>query len=118
MIEFVFRWDNSAAQFMIQMQSANQTGFCEEIKTVKSLYVLAADSHQLFGQGMTDVDLEDPTITDLPTYKVCTKANTDVFLTEYLTKIHSNKLYSCKKALAQRHDTKLQRCLQRHGLDK
>ena len=103
---------------MVQLQSENQTGFCEEIKTAQSLYILAAGSYQLFGQGMTDIQKQDPSIKGLPNYKICTKANSDTFLNEFLTKINSNKLYSCQKRYSQRHDIRLQGCLRRNGLDK
>jgi hypothetical protein len=101
---------------MVQLQN-NHSGFCKEMKSVKSLYVLAADAHQLFGQGMVDVENLDSTIEGLPTYKICTKADPDMFLTEFLTKIHSNQLFSCKNTYSQRFDIRLQQCLRTHALD-
>ncbi|CAF5187739.1 unnamed protein product, partial [Rotaria magnacalcarata] len=44
-------WDNSAAQFMVQMQTNNSQGFCLRTQKVKSHYILSADSHQFYGQG-------------------------------------------------------------------
>ncbi|CAF1478334.1 unnamed protein product, partial [Adineta steineri] len=45
-------WDNSAAQLMVQMQNNNTNGFCTTLQSVESLYILSADSDQLFGQGL------------------------------------------------------------------
>ncbi|CAF1276630.1 unnamed protein product [Rotaria sordida] len=58
-------WDNSAAQFMVQMQTNNSQGFCLETQTVKSLYILSADSHQFYGQGMIDVETYLPNASGL-----------------------------------------------------
>ena len=103
---------------MIQMQSAGKRGFCTETKTVKSLYILAADAFQLFGQGMIDVDLQKRQVQGLTDYEICTKADSDIFITEILTKINSNELYACQKPYSERFDIRLQKCLMQHGLGK
>jgi hypothetical protein len=105
------RWDNSAAQFMVQMQTNNSQGFCTEIQKVKSLYILSADSHQLYGQGMIDVEGKVQFPDVLVNYSICTQANSEIFLAEFLTKINSEKLYSCARQYNQRFDIKLQRCM-------
>lgn len=103
---------------MVQMQSDLRQGFCKEIKKVESIYILAADSHQLFGQGMTDLNLLDSNLDDLPEYRICTKADSDLFLEEFIRKIHSDKLYSCQSTSRNRVDKRLQRCMQKYGLDR
>lgn len=103
---------------MVQMQSTDKKGFCTETKMVKSLYILAADAFQLFGQGMIDVNLQNRQVHGLTDYEICTKADSDLFITEILTKIHSNELYACQKSYSQRFDIRLQKCLMQNGLGK
>ncbi|CAF1561317.1 unnamed protein product, partial [Adineta steineri] len=91
-------------------------GFCTQMEQVKSLYILSADADQLFGQGINDSGQNGAHIKGLSNYKICTETNSDVFLSEFLSKIQSNQLYSCKKSYENRFDIKLQRCLRNHGL--
>lgn len=109
--ESFHRWDNSAAQFMVQMQTNNSQGFCRHTQKVKSLYVLSADAHQFFGQGMIDVETYLPNVTGLVNYTICTDVNSDIFMSEFLNKISSDKLYSCEPQYNQRFDIKLQQCM-------
>ncbi|CAF2795995.1 unnamed protein product [Rotaria sp. Silwood2] len=104
-------WDNSAAQFMVQTQTNNTQGFCLRTQKVKSLYILSADSHQFYGQGMIDVETYLPNVSGLVDYTICTEANSDIFLSEFLNKISSEKLYSCERQYNQRFDIKLQQCM-------
>ncbi|CAF0732975.1 unnamed protein product [Adineta steineri] len=112
----IFWWDNSAAQLMVQIQNNVSNGFCTQMEQVKSLYILSADADQLFGQGINDSGQNGAHIKGLSNYKICTETNSDVFLSEFLSKIQSNQLYSCKKSYENRFDIKLQRCLRNHGL--
>lgn len=109
--EYFLRWNNSAAQFMIQMQTNNTQGFCRQTKTVQSLYIMSADSHQFYGQGMIDTDMLLPNSNGVVNYTLCTEANSDNFLTEFLTRISSEKLYSCQRQYNQRFDIRLQHCM-------
>ncbi|CAM2729119.1 unnamed protein product [Rotaria socialis] len=104
-------WDNSAAQFMVQMQTNNSQGFCLRTQNVKSLYIMSADSHQFFGQGMINVETRLPNASGLVNYTICTEANSDIFLSEFLNKISSEKLYSCARQYSERFDIKLQQCM-------
>ncbi|CAF4267290.1 unnamed protein product, partial [Rotaria sp. Silwood2] len=101
-------WDNSAAQLMVQMQTNNSQGFCLRTQKVKSLYILSADSHQFYGQGMIDTGTYLPNVSGLANYTICTETNSDIFLSEFLNKISSEKLYSCQRQYYQRFDIKLQ----------
>lgn len=103
---------------MVQMQSVNKRGFCTETKTVKSLYIVAADAFQLFGHGMIDIELQNRQVKGLTDYEICTTADSDIFITEFLTKIHANKLPACQKPYSHRFDIRLQKCLIQHGLGK
>jgi hypothetical protein len=96
---------------MVQMQTNNSQGFCLRTEKVKSLYILSADSHQFYGQGMIDVETYLPNITGLANYTICMEANSDIFLSEFLNKINSEKFYSCERQYNQRFDIKLQRCM-------
>ncbi|CAF4174322.1 unnamed protein product, partial [Adineta steineri] len=111
----IYWWDNSAAQLMVQMQNNNTNGFCTTLQNVQSLYILSADSDQLFGQGLIDFQNTLPNTQGLSNYTICTQANEDTFLTEFLTKISSNNLYSCETAYKNRFDIKLQSCLATYG---
>ncbi|CAF2156475.1 unnamed protein product [Rotaria magnacalcarata] len=104
-------WDNSAAQFMVQMQTNNSQGFCLRTQKVKSHYILSADSHQFYGQGIIDVETFLPNAHGLVNYTICTEANSDIFLAEFLNKISSEKLYSCERQYNHRFDIKLQQCM-------
>jgi hypothetical protein len=44
-------------------------------------------------------------------YTICTEVNSDIFLSEFLNKINSEKLYSCERQYNQRFDIKLQQCM-------
>jgi hypothetical protein len=103
---YFHRWDNSAAQFMVQMQTNNSQGFCRQTQNVQSLYIMSADSHQFYGQGIIGANA-----TGLVNYTICTNASSDIFLAEFLTKIGSEKLYSCQRQYSQRFDIKLQQCM-------
>lgn len=96
---------------MVQMQTNNSQGFCLRTEQVKSLYIMSADSHQFYGQGMIDVERYLSNISGLVNYTICTEANSDIFLSEFLNKISSDKLYSCKRQYHQRFDIKLQQCM-------
>ncbi|CAF1336158.1 unnamed protein product [Adineta steineri] len=111
----IYWWDNSAAQLMVQMQNNNTNGFCTTFQNVQSLYILSADSDQLFGQGLIDFQNTLPNTEGLSNYTICTQANEDTFLTEFLTKISSNNLYSCEATYKNRFDIKLQLCLATYG---
>jgi hypothetical protein len=113
---FLSRWDNSAAQLMVQLQNNISNGFCTNIQKVQSLYILSADADQLFGQGMDNFAQNQTQIEGLSDYKICTATNLNVFLSEFLTKIHSTQLYSCQKSYDNRFDIKLQQCLRTYGL--
>ncbi|CAF3958599.1 unnamed protein product [Adineta steineri] len=104
-------WDNSAAQFMVQMQTNNSQGFCRQTKNVQSLYIMSADAHQFYGQGVIDTDMLLPNASGLVNYTICTQADSSIFLAEFLTKINSEKLYSCQHQYSQRFDIRLQQCM-------
>ena len=101
---------------MVQLQNNITNGFCTTLTKVQSLYVLSADADQLFGQGLTDFEKAQPNIKGLSNYTICTQTDSDVFLTEFLTKISSSKLYSCETIYENRFDLKLQSCLRMYGL--
>ncbi|CAF1409401.1 unnamed protein product [Adineta steineri] len=101
-------WDNSAAQFMVQIQTNNSQGFCRQTKNVQSLYIMSADAHQFYGQGVIDTDMLLPNASGLVNYTICTQADSSIFLAEFLTKINSEKLYSCQHQYSQRFDIRLQ----------
>lgn len=111
----LFRWDNSAAQLMVQMQNNITNGFCTKLQNVQSLYILSASGDQLFGQGLIDFQTSRPYTKGLSNYTICTETNSDLFLTEFLTKIASNKLSSCQETYENRYDLKLQSCLNTYG---
>ncbi|CAF4647658.1 unnamed protein product [Rotaria socialis] len=113
----IYWWDNSAAQLMVQLQNNVTNGFCTAFQNVESLYILSADADQLFGQGLTDFQNTRPNTNGLSNYTICAQTNSDTFLTEFLTKISSDKLYSCEKTYANRFDLKLQSCMSMYGLD-
>ena len=96
---------------MVQMQTNNSQGFCLRTQRVKSLYILSADSHQFYGQGMIDVETYLPNVSGLVNYTICTEANSNIFLLEFLDRISSEKLYSCERQYYQRFDIKLQQCM-------
>ncbi len=100
---------------MIQMQNNLTNGFCTTLQKVQSLYILSADADQLFGQGLIDFENTRPNTRGLSNYTICTQTNSDVFLTEFLTKIASNALDSCQEAYEDRFDLKLQSCLSTYG---
>ncbi len=102
---------------MVQLQNNITNGFCTTFQEVQSLYILSATSDQLFGQGLTDFEQTRPNTRGLSNYTICTQTNSDVFLTEFLTKLSSNELYSCGQAYQNRFDIKLQSCLRTYGLD-
>ncbi|CAF4115325.1 unnamed protein product, partial [Adineta steineri] len=104
-------WDNSAAQFMVQMQTNNSQGFCRQTKNVQSLYIMSADAHQFYGQGVIDTDMLLPNASGLVNYTICTQADSSIFLAEFLTKINSEKLHSCQHQYSQRFDIRLQQCM-------
>ncbi|CAF3971968.1 unnamed protein product [Adineta steineri] len=104
-------WDNSTAQFMVQMQTNNSQGFCRQTKNVQSLYIMSADAHQFYGQGVIDTDMLLPNASGLVNYTICTQADSSIFLAEFLTKINSEKLYSCQHQYSQRFDIRLQQCM-------
>ncbi|CAF4314188.1 unnamed protein product [Adineta steineri] len=108
-------WDNSAAQLMVQMQNNNTNGFCTTFENVESLYIISADSDQFFAQGLIDFQKTRPNTQGLSNYTICKEANADTFLTEFLTKISSNNLYSCETTYRNRFDIKLQSCLATYG---
>ncbi|CAF1500146.1 unnamed protein product, partial [Adineta ricciae] len=110
-------WDNSAAQLMVQMQNNLTNGFCTRIQNVKSLYVLSANADQLYGQGISDSPRNAMKINGFSDYKICTETNSDVFLTEFLTRIHSGQLHSCKNSYNDRFDIKLQQCLKKYAFN-
>jgi len=114
---FLFRWDNSAAQLMIQLQNNITNGFCKEFQQVQSLYILSASANQLFGHGVMDFENIRPNIGGLSNYTICTQVDSDIFLTEFLTKISSKKPSSCEKIYENRFDIKLQSCLMKYGYD-
>ncbi|CAM2709738.1 unnamed protein product [Rotaria socialis] len=113
----IYWWDNSAAQLMVQLQNNVTNGFCTAFQNVESLYILSADADQLFGQGLTDFQNTRPNTNGLSNYTICAQTNSDTFLTEFLTKISSDKFYSCEKTYANRFDLKLQSCMSMYGLD-
>ena len=76
-----------------------------------------ADANQLFGQGLFDFEKARPNTRGLSNYTICTQTDSDKFLTEFLTKISLNKLYSCEKTYTDRFDIKLQSCLTKYGID-
>ncbi|CAF0888605.1 unnamed protein product [Adineta ricciae] len=110
-------WDNSAAQLMVQMQNNLTNGFCTKIQNVKSLYILSANADQLYGQGISDSPRNAMKINGFSDYKICTETNSDVFLTEFLTRIHSGQLHSCKNSYNDRFDIKLQQCLKKYAFN-
>ncbi|CAF1296166.1 unnamed protein product [Adineta ricciae] len=113
----IFWWDNSAAQLMVQMQNNVTNGFCTNLQKVQSLYVLSADGNQLYGQGLSGFDQLRPNTQGLTNYTICTRTNSDLFLTEFLTTIASNRLDSCAKTYQNRFDIKLQACLNTYGYE-
>ncbi len=100
---------------MVQVQNNATNGFCTTFQQVQSLYLLSADANQLYGEGLVNFQNMRPNTTGLSNITVCTQANSDVFLTEFLTKIASNKFYSCEKTFSNRFDIKLQSCLSQYG---
>jgi hypothetical protein len=102
---------------MIQLQNNITDGFCTTLQQVQSLYILSADADQLFGEGLFDFEKTRPNTRGLSNYTVCTQADSDRFLTEFLRKISLNKRYSCEKTYANRFDIKLQPCLTMYGFD-
>lgn len=96
---------------MVQLQTNNSQGFCRQTQKVKSLYILSADSHQFFAHGMIDLETRFPNIDGLVNYTICTEANSDIFLSEFLTKINSGQLYSCARQYSERFGIRLQRCM-------
>ncbi len=109
------RWDNSAAQLMVQLQNNVTNGFCTTFQQVQSLYILSADADQLYGEGLINFQNTRPNTNGLSNNTICTQTDSDVFLTEFLTKISLNKFYSCEKTYANRFDLKLQPCLSQYG---
>ena len=61
----------------------------------------------VFGQGLRDFEKLRPNTKGLTNYTICTQTEADIFLTEFLTKLSSNKLYSCEKTYENRFDLKL-----------
>lgn len=114
---FLRRWDNSAAQLMVQLQNSITNGFCTTLQKVQSLYILSASANQLFGQGLSDFEKLRPNTRGLSNYTICTQTDSNVFITEFLTKLSLNKLYSCEKTYEQRFDLKLQSCFNIYGYD-
>ncbi len=99
------------------MQNNITNGFCTTLQNVQSLYVLSADADQLYGQGLIDFEKTQPNTKGLSNYTICTQTDSDVFLTEFLTKLSSNKLYSCEQTYEDRFDIKLQSCLSLYGFN-
>ena len=100
---------------MIQVQNNIANGFCTTLQKVQSLHILSASADQLFGQDLIDVEKSRPTTKGLSNYTICTQTDSNRFLTELLTKVASNKLYSCQKPYENRFDLKLQTCLSTYG---
>ncbi len=68
-------------------------------------------------EGLIDFQNTRPNIRGLSNYTICTQTDSDVFLTEFLTKLSSNKFYSCETTYEDRFDLKLQSCLTMYGFD-
>ena len=102
---------------MIQMQNNITNGFCTTFQQVQSLHILSASADQLFGQDLIDVEKSRPITKGFSNYTICTQTDSNRFITEFLTRIASNKLHSCQKTYENRFDLKLQSCLSTYGYD-